>query len=128
MRFEVIFKHLAFVLLMNSVLMLVAFFISLYYHETSTSALLYSTLILLIFSIFPLIFYEKTESIQYEESLAIIVFGWLITCIAGMLPYVMWGGEFTLVNAFFESVSGYTTTGSSILNDIEGLPKGLLFW
>lgn len=128
MRFEVIFKHLAFVLLMNSVLMMVSFFISLYYHETSTSALLYSTLICLIFSIFPLLFYEKTDSIQYNEGLAIIVFGWLLTCVAGMLPYIMWGGEFTLVNAFFESVSGFTTTGSTILTDVESLPMGILFW
>ena len=45
-----------------------------------------------------------------------------------MLPYVLYGGEFTLINAWFESVSGYTTTGSTILNDIEGLPESLLFW
>lgn len=128
MRFEVIFKHMALVLLMNSVLMLLAFFISWYHHETSTSALLYSTLICLIFSLFPLIFSEKTDSIQYNEGLAIIVFGWVLSCVVGTLPYIMWGGEFTLVNAFFESVSGYTTTGSTILNDIEGLPKGILFW
>jgi trk system potassium uptake protein TrkH len=45
-----------------------------------------------------------------------------------MLPYIIWGGEFTIINAWFESVSGYTTTGSTILNDIEALPKSLLFW
>jgi len=48
--------------------------------------------------------------------------------IVGMLPYVLYGGEFTLVNAWFESVSGYTTTGSTILTDIECLPRSLLFW
>ena len=75
-----------------------------------------------------MIFVEKTEDLYFNEGISIVVFGWLITCIAGMLPYVMWGGEFTLANALFESVSGYTTTGSTILNDIESLPKGLLFW
>jgi trk system potassium uptake protein TrkH len=45
-----------------------------------------------------------------------------------MLPYIIWGGEFTIINAWFESVSGYTTTGATILNDIEALPKSLLFW
>ena len=44
------------------------------------------------------------------------------------MPYVLYGGEFTLMNAWFESVSGFTTTGSTILNDIEALPKSLLFW
>ena len=45
-----------------------------------------------------------------------------------MFPYLMWGGEFSFVNALFESVSGFTTTGASILNDIEALPRGLQFW
>jgi trk system potassium uptake protein TrkH len=45
-----------------------------------------------------------------------------------MLPYVLWGGDFTLINAWFESASGYTTTGATILSEIESLPHGLLFW
>ena len=45
-----------------------------------------------------------------------------------MFPYLIWGGEFSLVNAWFESVSGFTTTGSSILTDVEVLPRGLQFW
>ena len=49
-------------------------------------------------------------------------------CLIGVLPYILYGGPFTLVNAWFESVSGFTTTGSSILADVEALPYGLLFW
>jgi trk system potassium uptake protein TrkH len=45
-----------------------------------------------------------------------------------MFPYSIWGGEFIGINAWFESVSGFTTTGASILNDIEFLPRGMLFW
>ncbi len=45
-----------------------------------------------------------------------------------MFPYLMWGGEFSLINAWFESVSGLTTTGATILQDIEALPRGLNFW
>lgn len=45
-----------------------------------------------------------------------------------MMPYMLWGGEFSLINAWFESVSGYTTTGSTILNDVEALPNGMMFW
>ena len=51
-----------------------------------------------------------------------------MSSVVGMFPYLMWGGEFTLINAWFESVSGFTTTGASILNDIEALPRGLQFW
>jgi trk system potassium uptake protein TrkH len=62
------------------------------------------------------------------EGFITIVVSWILSFIFGMLPYVLWGGEFTLINAWFESVSGYTTTGATILNDIEALPKSLLFW
>ena len=58
----------------------------------------------------------------------IVVGSWVVSCVVGMFPYLIWGGEFSLVNAWFESVSGFTTTGASILTDIEALPQGLLFW
>lgn len=128
MRKEIVIKHLGFVLLLNGVFMLAGALISFFLEEPSFVSLLYSSLICGIFGIFPLIFVERTENITFSEGLSIVVFGWLLTCIAGMLPYIMWGGEFSVINAWFESVSGFTTTGSTILNDIEALPKGLLFW
>jgi trk system potassium uptake protein TrkH len=63
-----------------------------------------------------------------KDGYVTIILAWILSFIFGMLPYVLWGGEFTMVNAWFESVSGYTTTGSTILNDIEALPKSLIFW
>lgn len=128
MKKEIIIKHIGFVLLLNGVFLFISFFISLFLHETSTIALLFSALMCGIFGVFPLIFVERTEHINFSEGLTIVVFGWVVTCIVGMLPYLMWGGEFTLANAWFESVSGFTTTGSTILNEIESLPKGILFW
>jgi trk system potassium uptake protein len=128
MKKEIIIKHLGYVLFLNGLFMFAAFVISFFLSESSANPLLFSGLICIIFGIFPMIFVEKTTNISLAEGLAIVVFGWLITCIAGILPYIMWGGEFTLANAWFESVSGFTTTGSTILNDVEALPKGLLFW
>jgi trk system potassium uptake protein len=129
MKIEIVIKHLGFVLLFNAIFLSVSFLISLYYKENSAlPPLLYTALICIILGFFPLIFVERTQNISFSEGLSIVVFGWLLTCIIGMLPYLMWGGEFTLVNAWFESVSGYTTTGSTVLNNIEALPKGLLFW
>ena len=63
-----------------------------------------------------------------REGYVIIVLSWLLSFIFGMLPYVLWGGPFTVINAWFESVSGYTTTGASILEQVETLPRSLLFW
>ncbi len=128
MKKEIIIKHLGYVLLFNALFMFISFLFSLYFDENSALPLLYSSLICVIFGVFPLIFVERTEGINFGEGLFIVVLGWVVTCFAGMLPYLLWGGEFTFANAWFESVSGFTTTGSTILNDIESLPKGLLFW
>jgi trk system potassium uptake protein len=127
-RVEVVIKFIGFVLLFNAVFLLIASSISIYHQETSTLPLIFSGLICVIFGLFPFIFVEQQDDINFSEGLVIVVSGWLITCLTGMLPYLMWGGEFSLINAWFESVSGFTTTGSSILNDIESLPYGLLFW
>ena len=74
------------------------------------------------------IFVKNVPTLSTKDGFVTIVLAWVLSFIFGMMPYVIWGGEFTLVNAWFESVSGYTTTGSTILNDIEALPKSLLFW
>ncbi len=128
MRLEVVLKYLGYILLFNAIFLFISFLISGFRSETSTIPLLYSALICLIFGLFPIIFVEPVQDLSFQEGISVVVVGWLITCVIGMLPYLMWGGEFSLVNAWFESVSGFTTTGSSILNDVEALPMGLLFW
>ena len=90
--------------------------------------LLLSALITASLGIFPMIFVDRSEEVKTKEGYAIIVGSWLVACIVGTFPYLIWVGEFSAMNAWFESVSGFTTTGASILNDIESLPQGLLFW
>jgi len=63
-----------------------------------------------------------------EDGYRIVTGCWITACFFGAIPYIVYGGEFTIINAFFESASGFTTTGASILNNIEALPKGLQFW
>ena len=96
--------------------------------DTSFSPLLLSAIVTMMAGIFPLIFVRRHKDINTREGLAILLIAWILSCIFSMLPFVLWGGEFTLVNAWFESASGITTTGATILDDIEALPKGLLFW
>ena len=96
--------------------------------DSSFSPLLLSAILTMMVGLFPLIFVRRHKDINTREGLAILLIAWFLCCIFAMLPYVLWGGEFTLVNAWFESASGITTTGATILNDIEALPKGLLFW
>lgn len=96
--------------------------------DSAFAPLSISFIITFIVGAFPFIFVKKSESISLQDGFMIIVLSWMLSFIFGMLPYVLWGGEFSLVNAWFESVSGYTTTGSTILSDVEVLPKSLLFW
>ncbi len=96
--------------------------------DSAFGPLMISFIITLIVGAFPFIFVKKSQSLSLNDGFLTIVLSWLLSFIFGMLPYVLWGGEFTLINAWFESVSGYTTTGSTILNDIEALPRSLIFW
>ena len=97
-------------------------------YDSAYYPLLLSSFLTALLGLFPMIFVEKVDEIKTKEGYAIVVGSWLVACIVGMFPYLIWGGEFTLINAWFESVSGFTTTGASILTDIEFLPRGLLFW
>jgi len=128
MRTEIVIRHIGSVLIFNAIFLFISFLISLYLSETSAVALLYSALVASVFGIFPLIYVRPSNYLTILEGTSIVVFGWIATCIIGSLPYILWGGEFSVINAWFESVSGFTTTGSTIIQDIESLPKGLLFW
>ena len=96
--------------------------------DAAFGPLLISFIITLLVGSFPFIFVKGIQPLSLKDGFLTIVLSWLLSFIFGMLPYVLYGGEFTLVNAWFESVSGYTTTGSTILNDIEALPRSLVFW
>lgn len=90
--------------------------------------LLISAAVTLLAGYFPVIFVKKPDIPSVREGYLIIVLAWLCSFIFGMLPYLMYGQDFTLINSFFESVSGYTTTGSTIVTAVESLPKSILFW
>lgn len=129
MRFSVVIRYIGMVLLVLAAFMLASAGISYVSNvDSAYTPLIMSSLLTLLMGCFPLIFVPRTDRISQKEAYCIVVGAWVVASVVGMFPYLMWGGEFTLVNAWFESVSGFTTTGASILNDIEALPRGLLFW
>jgi trk system potassium uptake protein TrkH len=129
MRLHLVIRYVAFTLFLNAAFLLMAAVISGLNCDTAFLPLLYTCLIATLFGIFPILFAPgKVGSLSNKEALAIVVYSWILSCSLGTLPFVLWGGEFTFTNAWFESVSGYTTTGSSILTNVEVLPLGLLFW
>ena len=130
MNWKVITWYIGISLLLVAALMTVSGLIACFTPgDDSRLPLFFSALLTGSVGAFPLIFArEEKHRLSFREGNSIVVGAWISACLFGMLPFLFHGGEFTPVNAIFESVSGFTTTGASILNDIEGLPRGLQFW
>jgi trk system potassium uptake protein TrkH len=128
MRLPIVLRYVGLVLLLIAFFLLISCVISGFNSDSAFFPLLYTSLISALFGVFPLIFIPPASTITNKEGFTIVILSWLLSCLVGVIPYIMWGGEFTITNAWFESVSGFTTTGSSILTNIEALPLGLLFW
>ena len=96
--------------------------------DSSFYPLLISASITLVAGLGCVLFTKPQKRIELKAGYFIVTGCWVAACLFGSLPFVLYGNEFNFVNALFESVSGFTTTGASILNDIEAVPKGLLFW
>jgi trk system potassium uptake protein TrkH len=71
---------------------------------------------------------EEVSQFSHRDGVAIVALGWFVAGAVGALPFLLSGSIDNFTDAYFESVSGFTTTGASILNDIEKLPKGILMW
>ncbi len=128
MRIHVVLRYVSLALLLNAFFMFLSAGLSLIFHDGAFLPLFYSGLVSALIGVFSLIFVPSTDHITNKEGLSIVVLSWLAACLFGVMPYILWGGPFDFTNAWFESVSGYTTTGSTILIDIEVLPRSLLFW
>ena len=129
MNLKVISRNVGYALLVSALFMLLSVFVSVADgNDSALAALLISFSITFIFGVFPFIFVRRSDRITLSDGYMIIVLSWMLSFIFGMLPYALWGGPFTLENAWFESVSGFTATGASILENVEALPKSLLFW
>lgn len=129
MNLKVVSRNVGVALLVSALFMFLSVLVSLWNgHDSALSALLISFSITFIVGIFPFIFVRRAPAITLRDGYMIIFLSWLLSFVFGMLPYALWGGPFTIVNAWFESVSGFTTTGATILEDVEILPKSLLFW
>lgn len=129
MNVKIVSSNVGKALLVSALFMFVSVIVSILNGTDSAFVpLTISFIITFLVGFFPFIFVRKTHDVSIEDGFYIIVLSWLLSFVFGMLPYVLWGGEFNLINSWFESVSGYTTTGATILPDVESLPKSLLFW
>lgn len=130
MRWRYIIHVVGILLLFLGLAMLLPVGCSLWYHDTSLIPLLQAMVITvctgLIFA-----FISRRQDIDFirqREGMAIVALGWAAIGFFGALPFYLDGAFPSFTDAFFESVSGFTTTGSTVLTDIESMSKSLLFW
>jgi trk system potassium uptake protein TrkH len=119
---------LSFLLIFLAASMLLPVPFSLYYGDPDYVALLMSAGITLLFGFVGFKASRFDKDLRPKEGFAIVTFGWLSFAVFGSLPFLLSGAIPSYTDAFFETMSGFTTTGATILEDIEGLPHGLLFW
>ena len=109
--------------------MLLAALLSFIYSDGATNQLVLSGLSVLVIGFLAMIFTKNhSKEMTKRQGYIVVAFGWVVMALSGTLPYILTGSITNFTNAFFETISGYTTTGASILTDIEVLPKGVLFW
>ncbi len=129
LNFKIIFHLMGLLLLVNGGFMLIASLFSLIYEDgVGTMMVLAGVVTLVIGGTLMLFTRNHKKEIDKRDGYVIVSFGWIFMSLAGTLPYIFTGAIPGFANAFFETMSGYTTTGASILSDIESLPESVLFW
>ncbi|WP_396601890.1 TrkH family potassium uptake protein [Algibacter sp. R77976] len=129
LNYKIIVHFFGLLLLFNGGFMLISAFISFIYKDGVTLSLVSSgVLVLVLGAVFMLSSMKHKKEMNKREGYIVVALGWVIMTLSGALPYILTGAIPNFTNAFFETMSGYTTTGASILNDIEAMPEGILFW
>lgn len=129
MNRRMVFFTVGHIATVEAALLLLPALVSLIYLEKSgISFLITAALSLTVGLAFILLFKPKSRMIYAKEGFAIVAYAWLLMSAIGALPFVIGGAIPSYVDAFFETVSGFTTTGASILTDVEALDHCMLFW
>ena len=128
-NFRIISKIIGSLLFLESFFMAICLAMAFSFHEDDVMALMTSTLMTFgsgcIFMFFG---HEAENSLNRRDAYVVVTAAWAVFSFFGMFPFLIHGSITNITDAFFESTSGFTTTGASIINDVEILPHGILFW
>ena len=129
MNYKTIFNTLGRVILLEAALLLLPALVALIYAESCAVSFVITALIAAAFGgALSLLCRPEKMNLSIRDSFAIVSLSWIGMSLIGSLPFVLSGEIPEFVDAFFETVSGFTTTGASILTDVESMSHGLLFW
>ena len=129
MNYRMIVRLLSVTLRIVALLMLPSLLISLFCGETSAAIAFSVTIALMLLLSIPSVFFKPFQTTLYaREGFVITALVWIMLSVIGALPFYLSGSIPNFVDCLFETVSGFTTTGASILHDVESLPYSILFW
>jgi trk system potassium uptake protein TrkH len=129
-NYKIIGSFLGLMLIMNGIFMLFCLPFAFYFDEGDWEALLIPGTITAVVGISVWFFSRdaNNQELKKRDGYLIVTAGWVLMSVFGALPYIFSGFIPSYTDAFFETISGYSTTGATILTDIEAVPKGILFW
>jgi len=127
-KYKIVLNALGSLLFFLGLSMLLPLLYAIYYHEQTTNAFIISIIITTITGIFLKKFYSSEEPIGIKEGFAIATLGWVFAAGFGAIPFMLAGTFSSFIDAYFETMSGFTTTGATVLVPIEGNPYSILFW
>jgi len=128
-HYKAIGKIIGVLLILLGILMIPSIIFSYYYSSSDLMAMIYSAIVsLFIGGTFFFSFAKQDQNIRKREGYLIVSLSWIFMSMFGMLPYLMSGAITSFPDAVFETISGLTTTGATILEDIEAVPAGVLTW
>ena len=128
MNYGIVIKLLGNILTVEALFMLPPLFISLYMKEGDSKAFLITIVLTAMIGLLLSRNKNYKKNINAKEGLAIVALSWLFMSLFGALPIYLSGNIPTYIDAFFETVSGFTTTGATVISNVEILPHGILFW
>jgi len=129
LNYKIIVHFFGLLLLFNGGFQLISALVSYIYDDGVTFELSLSGLLILLLGGFLMILTRNhKKELNKRDGYIVVAFGWIVMAASGALPYMLTNTIPGFTGAFFETMSGYTTTGATILNDIEAVPKGVLFW
>ncbi len=126
---RIIFYLMGLLLLFNGGFMVLAAVLSAFYNDGATLDISLAAIVTLLLGVLTMFYtQDHKKEVKRKEGYIIVTLGWIVMSASGVLPYIFSGTIPSITDAFFETISGYTTTGASIIENIEILPEGILFW
>tara|TARA_Y100000590_G_scaffold310888_1_gene351213 strand:- start:843 stop:2291 length:1449 start_codon:yes stop_codon:yes gene_type:complete len=127
--FRSVFYIIGILLCIESIALLLPMMVDLYYSNSDWQIFLFSSIVTFIIGlVLYFSFYKKIKKIKIREAFFLTLISWIVIAIFASLPFIYSASNLSYSDAFFESISGITTTGATVISDLDSLPEGILIW